>query len=92
MVEQTKITYSSLEKVLEKQTKTIEEKGEKQIKVIKNRVEKEFLDTDEKSVASLFSKDFLNEETLYELNKIVVMENKLSRYDLVFQTGNKKEG
>ena len=34
MIEQAKLTYSSLEKPLEKQTKTIEKHGEKQIKTI----------------------------------------------------------
>ena len=35
----------------------------------------------------MFSKDFLNEETTYELNKIVEKENKLNRYDLIYKTG-----
>ena len=34
-------------------------------------------------------KDFLNEEATYELNKIVKMENKLNRDDLIYKTGNK---
>ena len=34
MIEQANFTYSSLEKALEKQTKTIEDQREKQIKVI----------------------------------------------------------
>ena len=44
-----------------------------------------------KKIASLFSKDFLNEEGTYELNKIVEMENKLNRDDLIYKTGNKKK-
>ena len=63
--------YSPLGKAFEKQTKFIEDQGEKQIKTIKNRVEERFLDTDKTSNASLFSKDFLNEEATYGLNKIV---------------------
>ena len=37
----------------------------------------------------MFSKDFLNEEHLYELNKIVEVENKLSGEYLIYKTGNK---
>ena len=39
----------------------------------------------------MFSKDFLNQETTYELNKIVEMENKLNRDDFIYKTGNKKK-
>ena len=39
----------------------------------------------------MFSKDFLNEEAIYELNKIVEMENKLNRDDLIYKTGNSKK-
>ena len=42
-----------------------------------------FLDTNQKSVASLFSKDFLNEKPKYKLNEIVKMENKFDRHDLI---------
>ena len=66
-------------------------KREKQIKVIEYRVEKKFLDTDQKFVASLFSKDFLNEEATLELSKIVKMEIKLNRDYLIYKTGNKKK-
>ena len=34
MIEQAKVPYSPSEKALEKQTKTIEDKGEKQIKAL----------------------------------------------------------
>ena len=37
----------------------------------------------------MFSKDFLNEEAKYEVNKDVEMENKLDRNDLIYKTGNK---
>ena len=70
------LTYSPLEKALEKQRKTIEYQREKQVKALKKRV---FLDKDKKSIASLLSKDFLNEESTYELKKFVDMENKLDR-------------
>ena len=76
--------YSPLGKAFEKQTKTIEDQVEKQIKALENIVEKEYLDTDQKSIASLFSKDFLNEEATYELHKIVEMENKINRDDLIY--------
>ena len=47
--------------------------------------------TDEKSIASLFLKDFLNKEATYELNEIVEKENKLNINDLIYKTGNKKK-
>ena len=50
---------------------------------------KHFLDKDQKSIASVFSKDYLNEEHLYELKKIVEVENKLSGEYLIHKTGNK---
>ena len=37
MIEHAKFTYSSLEKVFEKQIKTIESQGEKQIKAIQEK-------------------------------------------------------
>ena len=46
----------------EKQVKTIQDQGEKQIKAFENGVKKFFLGTDLKSIASLFSKDLLNED------------------------------
>ena len=39
----------------------------------------------------MFSKDSLNQEATYELNKIVEMENKLNRDDFIYKTGNKKK-
>ena len=38
----------------------------------------------------MFSKNFLNEEATYELNKIVKVENKFDRNNLIYKTGNKK--
>ena len=38
----------------------------------------------------MFSKGFLIEEAIYELNKIVLMENKISRDNLTYKKGNKK--
>ena len=70
--------------------KTIEDRGEEQIKSLGNGAEKTFLDTDQTSIVSLFSKDNLNEEPTYELNKIVEMENKLDRNDFIYKTGNKR--
>ena len=68
-IEQAKFTYSPLEHFLKNKKKTIEEQGkkemitidhreEKQIKALENRVEKDFLDTNQKSTSSLFSKYF----------------------------------
>ena len=50
-----------------------------------------FLGTDQKSIASLFSEDFLNEEATYELYKNAEKENKLSRNDVIYKKGNKKK-
>ena len=38
----------------------------------------------------MFSKDFLPEEAIYELNKIKDEEQKINRDDLNYKTGNKK--
>ena len=54
-------------------------------------MEKNVLHTDQKSIASLFSKDFLNEGATYELNKSVKMKNKQNRDNLIYKTGNKKK-
>ena len=79
------------ERLKNKEKNKYEDQGVKQIKTLQNRVEKNLLDTDQKLTTSLFSKDFLNEEATYELNKIVEMENKLNRNYLTYKTGNKKK-
>ena len=71
MIQQAKFACSPLRKAVEKQTKTIEDQGEKLIKAIENRVEKKLLDKDKISIASLFSKYFLNEEGTYELSTMI---------------------
>ena len=38
-----------------------------------------------------FQKSFLIEEAIYELSKIVGMENKISRDNLTYKKGNKKK-
>ena len=60
------------------------EQREKQIKTLKNRVEKNILDICQKSIASLFSKNVLNEKTTYQLKKNLEMENKPNRDDLIY--------
>ena len=52
---------------------------------------KNFLDTNWKSNASLISKDFLNEEATYELNKIVEIKSERYRDYLIYKTGNKNK-
>ena len=42
---------------------------EKNKKAIETRVEMKLLDTDQISIASLFSIDFFNEQAIYKLNK-----------------------
>ena len=61
------------------------------MKAIESRVKKKVLVANQKSIASLISKDFLNEEATYELTKTVEIENKLNRDDLIYKTGNKKK-
>ena len=58
---------------MKKKKKTIEKQGDKQTKTLENRVEKKLLDTGIGSIHSLFSKYFQNEETTYELDKIIKM-------------------
>ena len=88
ITEQAKFTYSPLGNALEKQTKTIEDQGEKWIKAIENRIEKQkwiekqILNTDQKSMSHLLSKDFLAAEARDELNKIKETEQEISRDDL----------
>ena len=50
MIEQAKFAYSPLEKVLEKQTKTIEDQGRKQIDAIMNQNNKDFKNLSHKKV------------------------------------------
>ena len=90
-IEQAKFAYSTLGKAIQKQTKTIEDQGRKQVKALENRVEKNFLNTDQKSITSFFSKEFLNKEATCKLNKIAEMENRLNRNDLIYKTSNRKK-
>ena len=48
----------------EKQIKTTKDQGEKQIKASESRVEKDFLDTDQKSIVSLFFENFINDNLI----------------------------
>ena len=86
-----KLSYLfSFKKNSKKQTETIQDQAEKQIKITKTKVEKQLLETDKKPIASLFSKEFLYEEDIYELNKVVEIEQKINRDDLIYKTDNKK--
>ena len=38
----------------------------------------------------MFSKEFLYGEDIYELNKVVEIEQKINRDDLIYKTDNKK--
>ena len=50
--------FFSFRRALEKQAKAMEDQRVKQIKAIQNRVVKLFLDTNQKSIVSLFLKHF----------------------------------
>ena len=54
-------------------------------------LKEKLLDTDKTSIASLLSKNFLNEEATYELHEIVDIENTLNRHYLICKTGKKKK-
>ena len=43
-----------------------------------------------KTYSTLFSKDFLNKEATYELNKITEMAIKPERNNFIYKTGNEK--
>ena len=60
----------------------------KKIKAIKNRIP---LTHRSKINRLFFFKRFLSEETIYELNIITEIENKLNGDDLIYETGNKRE-
>ena len=90
VIEQAKFAYFPLGKSLENQTKTMEDQGGKQITAIESRTEKQLLQTDQKSIAALFSKDILAEEALDKLIKIIKIEKEVNRDDLIFKTDNKK--
>ena len=64
-------------------------KKTKKTRAIEGRVKKQILDTDQKSVTNFFSKDFLNEETIYEMNKIKEGEQEINRSDLFYKIGDK---
>ena len=46
-------------------------------------------DTNEKPIASLFSKGFLNEVAIYKLNNIIQIEQKINRDKIYQQKKNK---
>ena len=69
---------------------TIEHHREKQINALENRIEKEFLDTDKKSITSLFSKDFLNENATLELKK-KSQKWKINSINIICKACNKKK-
>ena len=48
------------------------------------------MDTEEKSITSLFSKDFFSQEAAYELNKIKEMQQKINRDNSIYKTDHKK--
>ena len=66
-------------------------KEKKQIKAIEKRVKKQLLDTVQKSIASLFSGDFLTEDAIFVLNKIVEIEQKFNRDNFIYKASDKKE-
>ena len=61
------------------------------MKAIENRIEENLLDTDQNPITFFSSKTFLTEKTIYELNKIKEIEQKINRNDLIFKTGGTKK-
>ena len=72
LIEQTKFTYSPLEKALEKQIKTIEDRGEKQIKALKEHGKRLIKSSGEKHFLELLKqKEIVGElvnERRFEIN------------------------
>ena len=67
----------------------LKKNNNKKTRAIEGRVKKQILGTDQKSVTNFFSKDFLNEETIYEMNKIKEGEQEINRSDLFYKIGDK---
>ena len=80
MIEQTKFTYSPLEKAFEKQIKTIEDEGEKQIKATKDqghvKTIKKYDYDDEDSPLISKQKEIFNELADKRLNEITELDKK----------------
>ena len=63
----------------------IKDQAEKQKRNIGNQL----LDAGDKSITSLFSKDFLTEEAIHELNKIKEIVEILNGNNLIYKMGDK---
>ena len=50
---------------------------------------RKFLNTDQKSITSLFSKDLLNEGPICKLNKIIEADKNTRDY-MIYETGSEK--
>ena len=87
---QNKLSLSPSGKVLEKQINVTEDAAKKQANVIKERSEKQVLNTNQKLIRDLFSKDFLAAEATDALNKFTNIEGKITKDDLIYKIGNKK--
>ena len=74
-----------------KHIKTIEYAAEKQTKAIEGRVEKQILYTDQKSITNLFSKDFLPEGAIHELNMIKEIDQEINSDDLIYKANDKEK-
>ena len=73
IIEQAKLTYSSLGKAFEKQTKTIEDQGQKQVEALNTLKSKSQL-----TIEDVIPKNALNnDEAKKELNKIKEIEKKM---------------
>ena len=74
-----------------KHIKTIEYAAEKQTKAFEGRVEKQILYTDQKSITNLFSKDFLPEGAIHELNIIKEIDQEINSDDLIYKANDKEK-
>ena len=86
IIQQAKFNYSPVEKVLEKQRKTIEDQGEKQVVAL------ESLKGSDKKLTPI--KDFipignLNPEIINEIKRIEEIEKKVNRNKMVYKGTNK---
>ena len=99
IIEQTKLTYSSLRKAFEKQIKTIEDHGEKQINALKDLKRKEQTkaitykldddnddddDDDDDDDKTSTSKEIYDEILEERIDEILKMSKEISHVDLVY--------
>ena len=80
--EEAKFTYTSLSKVFQKQTRTIEEHAEKQAEALKSL---EYTGGESLSIKKFMSERMLNTEIMNELKNILEQEQKFGRRKVFYK-------